>query len=137
MSERIRPAAVAEITSLSLRKVQEMAAAGQLPGAAKLGGVWTFDPTQIRAWIRHQERKAACRANYPTTATVAATSSGDVSMLPDESIAQAYEQLIRKKQRSGSARGAKNLSASQSASKARTHSKRQSFGGRGKSSPHP
>jgi Helix-turn-helix domain len=40
---------------ISTRKVQEMAAAGRLPGAAKIDQLWTFDPAKIRAWILEQE----------------------------------------------------------------------------------
>ena len=61
MGDRVRPADVVRMTSLSLRQVQSMAASGKIPGAAKLGGVWTFDPAQVRAWIRAEERRA-CRA---------------------------------------------------------------------------
>lgn len=43
MAERIRAERVAEITSLSVRKVQENSAAGMIPSAAKIGGVWTYD----------------------------------------------------------------------------------------------
>lgn len=57
--ERIRPAAVARITGLSLRQVQAMAAAGLLPSAAKLGSVWTFDERRIRAWLVERERAAS------------------------------------------------------------------------------
>ena len=31
---------------VSTRKVQEMAAAGRLPGAAKIDQLWTFDPAK-------------------------------------------------------------------------------------------
>lgn len=56
--ERVRAAEIARITGLSVRKVQEHAAAGQMPGAAKLGGIWTFDPVKVRAWVAAQEVKA-------------------------------------------------------------------------------
>ncbi|EHL97188.1 hypothetical protein HMPREF9946_04396 [Acetobacteraceae bacterium AT-5844] len=55
---RVRANWVAIETTLSVRKVQERAAAGQIPGAAKLGGVWTFDPIKVREWIAAEERKA-------------------------------------------------------------------------------
>jgi hypothetical protein len=57
-AERIRPTEVARLTSLSLRQIQSMAVAGRIPGAAKLGGVWTFDPDKIAAWVRAAEREA-------------------------------------------------------------------------------
>jgi predicted DNA-binding transcriptional regulator AlpA len=53
--ERVRPADVARMSGVSTRKVQEMAAAGRLPGAARIDQLWTFDPAKIRAWILEQE----------------------------------------------------------------------------------
>ena len=41
---RIRARDVARLTGLSLRMVQRRAAAGDIPGAAQLCGIWTFDP---------------------------------------------------------------------------------------------
>lgn len=61
MTERIRAARAADITGLPVRTVQHMAARGELPGAAKLGKVWTFDERRLRAWLREREA-AACRA---------------------------------------------------------------------------
>lgn len=103
MPERIRPRAVSEMTSLSVRKVQEMAAAGAIPGAAKLGGIWTFDPIRVRAWIREQERTCLAKQETSTRATA---SGGDGSRSPDESIEAAYEQLIPAKRRGASRAGA-------------------------------
>ncbi len=58
--ERVRARKVVEITSLSLRQVQEMSAKGLIPSAAKLGSVWTFNERTIRRWVGHREREA-CR----------------------------------------------------------------------------
>jgi len=107
-AERVRVTAVARITSLSPRKVQELAVAGRIPSAAKLGGVWTFDPARVRAWIREQERR--CLAS-PETSTSAAVSGGDVSRLPDVSIDEAYARLIPAKRRGAYGAGGSNLSA--------------------------
>ena len=52
MSERIRAVVVSEMTSLSVRTIQDLAIAGKLPGAAKLGGVWTFDRVKITDWAK-------------------------------------------------------------------------------------
>src|SRR5580698_3051210 len=89
--DRIRPFEVARMTSLSLRHIQSLAASGKIPGAAKLGGVWTFDPVQVRAWIRSQEQ--ACQRNSRPTAIRGTALFGDVSKLPDENIEARYEQL--------------------------------------------
>src|ERR1700683_752265 len=91
------------MTSLSLRQVQSMAAAGKIPGAAKLGGVWTFDPVQLTAWIRRQEK--ACQRNSRPTATRGTASSGDVLSLPDGNIDEAFARLIHARRRDGSRHG--------------------------------
>jgi hypothetical protein len=52
---RIKPRDVAILTGLSLRQVQQMAAEGKIPGAAKLGGVWSFAPEKVTAWIKNGE----------------------------------------------------------------------------------
>lgn len=106
--ERVRAADVRRMTSLSLRQIQDMAAKGDIPGAAKLGGVWTFDPLRVRAWIREEQRK--CLAN-PKTSTSGAIPGGDVSVSPDENIEEAYEQLIHGKRHAGSRDGGRSSSA--------------------------
>jgi predicted DNA-binding transcriptional regulator AlpA len=97
---RVRASAIALMTGLSVRKVQELAAAGKLPGAAKLGGVWTFDPQKVRAWIEEREAHASRprpRVEVPAVRHVA--SKGDVTTWPAESIDAAFELLIRRKGR--------------------------------------
>lgn len=104
--ELIRCRDVRRMTTLSVRKIQQMAAVGEIPSAARLGHIWTFDPDAIRAWIVKQREKACPRPqNSPTTATAAATRFGVVSRSPDVSIDLAYEQLIRGKRKIASKLG--------------------------------
>jgi predicted DNA-binding transcriptional regulator AlpA len=125
MADLVRPSAVAQMTSLSVRKVQEMAAAGKLPSAAKLGGVWTFDPAAIKAWI--QERREVVRLrNCLPVATSRATRLGGIESAPDESIAEAYKRLIHGKPKSGLRHGVKGSNGRRAKSKAATHSKARS-----------
>lgn len=67
--ERGRPVDVARMTSLSIRKVQELAAAGKIPSAVKDDGTWTFSIASVRDWIRAEERKvkAAAKASPKPT----------------------------------------------------------------------
>jgi hypothetical protein len=112
-TERVRADAVSRMTSLSVRKVQELAVAGKLPGAAKLGGVWTFNALRVRAWIRERERVCLEQAGETrNSSTSAATRGGGVSSLPDESIALAYEQLIHGKRRDAQRHGGRSSNAS-------------------------
>lgn len=60
--ERIRPRQAAGITGLTVRAIQAMALRGEIPGAAKLGGSWTFDEAKLRAWIAEQVEKNESRA---------------------------------------------------------------------------
>jgi hypothetical protein len=96
VSDRIRPTDVVNRTSLSLRQVQSLAALGKIPGAAKLGGVWTFDPNKIDAWIGAAERATSRIPALPSARGGISTSG--VSIAPDVSIDAAYERLIRGKQ---------------------------------------
>lgn len=59
--ERIDARAAALITGRSVRAVQDMAARGQIPGAAKIGRAWTFDEMTLRDWIRQLEAEVAAR----------------------------------------------------------------------------
>jgi hypothetical protein len=40
---------------VSRRTTQEMAARGELPGAAKIGDLWTFDPDALAGFVRERE----------------------------------------------------------------------------------
>jgi hypothetical protein len=68
--ERIKTADVALVLGLSARKVQTMAACGELPGAARIGKQWTFNEAKIREFIvdkeRETERKAANTREVPS-----------------------------------------------------------------------
>ncbi|HXT81402.1 MAG TPA: helix-turn-helix domain-containing protein [Acetobacteraceae bacterium] len=106
MTPRIRVSDVARLTSIGRRAVQDMAAAGKIPGAAKLGGLWTFDPDKLSRWITQRERQA-CRS----ISTYAAPSIGAGSKSPDANTDQAYERLMRAKRLAGSGRGGSNSNA--------------------------
>jgi hypothetical protein len=56
--ERIKMARAVEISGETDRTLQAAAAAGLIPGAAKPFKCWTFDETQLRAWLKAKERKA-------------------------------------------------------------------------------
>jgi hypothetical protein len=44
---------------VSQRSVQTLALRGELPGAARIGGVWTFDAGKLSAFLDQRERDAA------------------------------------------------------------------------------
>jgi hypothetical protein len=102
---RIRAVDVSRMLAVCVRKVQQMAKQGHLPGAARVGNLWTFDPAQIRSWVKAQE--AACRRTYTAEAarTTADTPSGASY---SES---AYERAISVRPGSGSKASGKERSA--------------------------
>ena len=57
-SPRIQSAAAARILGVARRTVQELALRGELPGAARIGGVWTFDAERLEAFVTQRERDA-------------------------------------------------------------------------------
>ena len=67
MSARIQSAAAARILGVSRRSVQGLALRGELPGAARIGGVWTFDAERLAAFVTQRELDA----ERPTTPTPA------------------------------------------------------------------
>jgi len=56
---RIRATEVAALLGLTLRGVQALAARGALPGAAKIGTLWTFDPEKLRRFVAAREAECA------------------------------------------------------------------------------
>ncbi|CAH1662073.1 HTH_17 domain-containing protein [Hyphomicrobiales bacterium] len=111
--ERIRIPAAAEILGVEPRTVQALALRGELPGAAKIGGLWTFDPAALRSWIKSQERLCQEKAQRTrreksrrNTATGVATRYGQGSRLHLGSIDSAYEQAMQKLRNAASTKNA-------------------------------
>ena len=59
--ERIRIGEASAITGKTARALQGMAIRGDVPGAAKIGGQWTFHEATLRAWVNDLEKRS-CRA---------------------------------------------------------------------------
>jgi hypothetical protein len=93
-SERIRAADAAAILGLTLRGVQELALRGDLPGAAKIGKLWTFSERALRDYVRERESEARC----PTTETSinAAAFGGSERPLTAAKQERAYERAMQK-----------------------------------------
>lgn len=68
MKERVRSTETAKILGVSTRMVVKMAANGNLPGAAKIGGTWTFDKEKLRRFILEKEYE--CQRKTSTYETV-------------------------------------------------------------------
>jgi cytochrome oxidase assembly protein ShyY1 len=79
--ERINSARARGIAGVSERKMQKKSERGQIPGAIKIDGLWTYDEAKLRAWLndreKHQcqQRKAAANAKPRGIASGVATPS--------------------------------------------------------------
>jgi Helix-turn-helix domain len=60
------------ILGLPVRTVQDLAARGEIAGAAKLGRRWTFDLEKLRRFVRQRERETWQHANHPPDVSGAA-----------------------------------------------------------------
>lgn len=109
MSERVKVQRVSEITGMSRRQVQAMAAGGKIPSAAQLGKQWTFDEARVRIWIRAREK-----AVWQATSTGAVKHGGAGLRLRERNIEEAYARAIGQKRSSGSRTGARKLVAQSS-----------------------
>jgi hypothetical protein len=78
------------ITGLSSRVLQAMALRGEIDGAAKLGGLWTFDEERLRAWVKSKEQR-------PTASTKGAAFGTVVSPSTGRNIESRYARLIKGK----------------------------------------
>ncbi|MGI9484839.1 MAG: helix-turn-helix transcriptional regulator [Geminicoccaceae bacterium] len=81
---RIQTPRVAQLTGLSIRCIQLMAARGEVPSAAQLGRRWTFDEKRIVEWVAQRESDACQK-----TSTSVERSGGVASKSPDVSIERA------------------------------------------------
>jgi excisionase family DNA binding protein len=87
--ERVGIRTAAAILGRPARTVQDLAARGEIPGAAKIGRAWTFNEARLRLWVRQREDEAC-----PRTSTGAAKSGGRGSRSVGTSIDAAYAQLL-------------------------------------------
>lgn len=65
--ERIRINEAVMKTGLAKRTIQKMAQRGEIPGAAKLGSVWTFNRIKLARWITQQERRCSIAGDATRT----------------------------------------------------------------------
>ena len=102
--ERIKMPRAMEISGENERALQAAAAAGRIPGAAKLCKCWTFDEIKFRRWIVDKERKPCPidpKANEDRrvsqrTRSSAARPGGRVSRLPAASSEERYQQAMKR-----------------------------------------
>ena len=95
--ERVSISEAMLIAGRPKRTMQALAAEGKIPGAAKLGGRWTFDERRLRGWIQEQEGET-CQRNLPPqrAATGAAKSYGRGSWSAALNDDGAYERAMQR-----------------------------------------
>lgn len=98
LPKRIRAAEACEATGLKLRGLQAMAARGEIPGAAKIGRIWTFDSVKLGQWIQERERATAQRAMNVNSFSWGKP-IGREFRLPGVTCGEAYARLIGLKRR--------------------------------------
>ena len=91
MSERVRTKEASSILGVSHHVIIKMAAQGKLPGAAKIGGTWTFDREKLRRFIREKEYE--CQRKISISEMV---SGGSLLPYAAGSIDTAYIQAMSK-----------------------------------------
>jgi hypothetical protein len=92
-AERISTGQAARICGLSSKTLLKLARDGKVPGAAELDeGLWRFDVSRLRDWLRRQETQ--CQKDHPKISTRGAKSGGAEYRLTDEISGAAYEQVL-------------------------------------------
>ena len=84
---------------LEARTVRDMAAAGEIPGAAKPRGVWTFDIALLDAFVSEKEREACQNATHarPLKAASGGTAFSTAGFRPAAKTSNGhYAQTIQK-----------------------------------------
>lgn len=90
-AQRVRTAEAAQITGLDVRTLQEKAAAGEIPGARKVFGRWTYD-VSILSKLGTSPCQKSRRSQKAYTA--GEKSSGRVSRSGALSTVKAYELVL-------------------------------------------
>jgi hypothetical protein len=76
VAERVPIEQAAAILGSPDRTVQDLAARGKIPGAAKIGGRWSFDVAKLRRLIKQRERETWQNGKRRPDATGGEISSG-------------------------------------------------------------
>jgi hypothetical protein len=101
--ERVGTAIASRITGIPIRTLQNLALEGQVPGAAKPAGRWTFDINLLRHWCRSPTQKVESWQKISMSET---EYTGRASRSPVKNIDALYESVLnqRRAQKQGLAR---------------------------------
>lgn len=88
---RIGSRTAASTLGVSPRMVRKLAALGEIPGAAQIGAVWTFDVDKLNAWIESKESESCPRTSRNETEH----GTSDFVVRMDVTVSGAYKQAMR------------------------------------------
>jgi hypothetical protein len=103
-AERVKMDAALSITGKSVRALQALAKRGEVPGAKKIGGEWTFNEAKLRAWVDETE-EGSCRNGkvyHPAIRSGGARPYGGGSPSGGRNAGGRYERAMSHLLRSGS-----------------------------------
>lgn len=121
VTPRVRVEYVAERLCVAPRTVQEMAARGAIPGAARIGKFWTFDRLKFDLFV--ETRESVWPQNQ--TSTNEKVSGGSERLSTAGSTERAFARAMSEMLGNGATRGLKNSTARRgSASTAKRGTKR-------------
>ena len=103
--ERCGVGHAAAILGLSSRKIQDMASRGEIPGAAKLARVWTFDIEKLRRHVRLKERQEWQSGRRLPDAIGAAMPCGGGPRSMEANTGGRFTQVIQRLRGQGARRG--------------------------------
>jgi excisionase family DNA binding protein len=86
----------ATILGVPTRTIQDLAARGEIPGAAKLGRRWTFDLEKLRRLVRQKERETWQHANRQPDVSGGAKLFGAGSRFAGENLDGRFTQVTRR-----------------------------------------
>ena len=96
MTERIKATQAAGVLGVSKRLVTLMASRGELPGAAKIASLWTFDKNKLQEYVKERENeclKIKTKISFAGTANITSE-----PILRASSSRERYEQAMLKLQ---------------------------------------
>jgi Helix-turn-helix domain len=94
--ERGSTAQAMAILGLPPRTIQDRAARGKIPGAAKLGRRWTFDLKELRRFVKQKERETWASARRPQDVFGVARPFGAASRFAAENSDGRFTQVTRR-----------------------------------------
>lgn len=103
MKPRLKACVVARLSGLSQRVITQHAVNGNIPGAAKHGGLWTFDHDLVLQWVKEGSKCQPTTKNQeistnPKTARIGGSESRSTASPIEDPLEQLLK-VSRKKRR--------------------------------------